>query len=59
MPSVDVVAVFVVFGVILGGADALCGQRFHHQTFPPVRGHPEIVGGRDAVRGAYPWQVRL
>lgn len=59
MTSVVVVAIFFVFGVVLSGVDASCGQRFHHQTFPPVRGHPEIVGGQNAVRGAYPWQVSI
>jgi len=50
--------VLLVFGV-LSFADAKCGQRFHHQKFPSRKGGPEIVGGKDAVRGAYPWQVSI
>jgi len=34
-----------------------CGKRFFQQNFGLERGG--IVGGQDAVRGAYPWQVNI
>ena len=53
------VVVFVALVGISTFAEENCGQRFHDQDFASTKGKPEIVGGKDAVRGAYPWQVRL
>ena len=53
------VVVFVGLVGISTFAEENCGQRFHDQDFASTKGKPEIVGGKDAVRGAYPWQVRL
>lgn len=56
----------LVLAVVLGllaPTDAICGKRFRHQKFPNFwpnsKSNPEIVGGKEAVRGAYPWQVSI
>jgi len=36
-----------------------CGQRFYNQTFKPPIARGAVVGGTEAVHGAYPWQVRI
>ena len=56
--EVAVVAwVAVLFAASFGEA-ASCGSRFQHQDLEGgIR--QWVVGGVDATRGAYPWQVRL
>jgi len=53
------VVVFVALVGISTFAEENCGQRFHDQDFASTKVKPEIVGGKDAVRGAYPWQVSI
>ena len=45
-------------GIEYSRGNAICGKRFHEQRFDQSKARGGIVNGVNAVRGAFPWQVR-